>query len=151
MTPRAGGLIYGRSLGKPASLSASPSMRPARVVVASLLAVLAAGSCARARPRSVEAPRAPAVLRVDNRAQQDVTVYLVRGTYRLRLGSVTGLSAHAFEIAPNEIDPSQEVYLIADPLAGSGRLASERIVLRPGSIVEWTIEMELRRAVLSVY
>ena len=126
-------------------------MSRARLVVASLVTVMAAGSCARARPGRVDAPREPAVVRVDNRAQQDVTVYLVRGTHRLRLGSVTGLSAHAFEIAPNEIDPSQEVYLIADPLAGPRRLASERIVLRPGSIVEWTIEMELRRAVLSVY
>lgn len=69
----------------------------------------------------------------------------------MRVGSVTGLSAGAFELAPGEIDPAEEIYLVADPLAGTRRLMSERIVLRAGAVVEWTIEMELRRAVLSVY
>lgn len=126
-------------------------VRVLQVVAAALLTAVAPGGCARLRPGILETPRAAAVLRVDNRAQQDVTIYLVRGTHRMRLGSVTGLSAGAFELTPDAIDSAEEVYLVADPLAGLRRLTSERIVLRPGAVVEWTIEMELRRAVLSVY
>lgn len=126
-------------------------MSAIRAVTAALLTAVALAGCPRPRPGVPETLRAPVVLRIDNRAQQDVTIYLVRGSHRTRLGSVTGLSAGAFELAPEAVDPAQEIYLVADPLAGTRRLTSERIVLRPGAVVEWTIEMELRRAVLSVY
>ncbi|HEU5184533.1 MAG TPA: hypothetical protein VFU01_08185 [Gemmatimonadaceae bacterium] len=93
----------------------------------------------------------PAVIRVENGSHYDVSVFFVQRGERLRLGSVSALSAGSFDVPARLIQSANEAQLVADPVGIRARAASERFVIRPGQRMVWTIDSSLQRTSISIY
>ena len=89
-----------------------------RAFVAAAAAVLLS-ACASAGTR--RNPDEPTYLSVDNRAVLDMTIYVVRSSQRIRLGTANGLSTTRLTIPSNIVFGATTLRFLADPI-GSGRL-----------------------------
>jgi len=135
--------------------------RRRRVIAAVLVAVLAAGgaACRRgvatggAAPEDSAAvePAEPATLQVRNHHRADVVVYLYRGNVRTRLGQVTTAGVGQWTLPREVLRDAGGIVFVADPIGGRTSLYSERVVLRAGARVVWTLESGLARASLAIY
>lgn len=99
-----------------------------------LAATLAFGSaCASsgsAGPDRQERPRT--TVQVDNQALADMTVYVLRGSQRVRLGLATGLSKTRFTIPQGIVFGVTSVRFLADPIGGKATPVSEEITVSEG-------------------
>lgn len=118
-----------------------------------LAATLLLASCATGRPRAPAASTRiePSSLIIRNNHWSDVTIWVMTGGQRNRLGTVTAARSARFTFPRYTLNYSGEVRLIANALADARPLVTETIVLRPGSVVEWTLESSLQRSSLAVY
>lgn len=113
--------------------------------------LLLAAACAhRAAPEPV-APDARSMLHVVNHHWLDVNIIVEHDGQRSRLGTVTATSAKDFVFPRGMIGSMGEVRLIADPVGESGSIITDRIVVKPGTEVSWTLESSLQRSSLAVY
>ncbi len=111
----------------------------ARLLTLSLLFSLSA-SCASTRNRGSQAnPVTRTTIRVDNRNFSDMTIYVVRSSQRIRLGSVPGVSTRTLDIPQSMIFGPTPLRFIAAPLASGVREITEEITVSPGDQVEMTI------------
>ena len=78
-------------------------------------------------------------LKVENRNYLDHTIYVLRGSERIRLGMATGSSTTTFRIPPNIIFGGTQLRFIADPVGARGAPVSEAITVQPGDEVGLTI------------
>ena len=123
---------------------------------ATLALALGAGACARSRaveahPASASSPAVePVSLRVDNHYKADVAIYLQRGSVRSRLGTVVTAATVAFRVPPTYVGDSGGFYLIAAPVGGSP-FRSERVVVRGGERITWSLESDLARSTLGIF
>lgn len=121
-----------------------------------LAIALAVVACARSRaagtrPASASSPAVEAVsLRVDNHYKADVAIYLQRGSVRSRVGTVVTAATVTFRVPPTYVGDSGGFYLIADPIGGSP-VRSERVVVRGGERITWSLESDLTRSTLSIF
>ncbi|RMD91852.1 MAG: hypothetical protein D6813_06965 [Calditrichaeota bacterium] len=76
---------------------------------------------------------------VENQNYLDMTVYLLFGSHRVRLGTVTGLSSRLFVIPEHVLHGAQSVRLLADPVGGRISPVTQEIFLVPGDKVEMVI------------
>ncbi|HEU4628496.1 MAG TPA: hypothetical protein VFS08_02085 [Gemmatimonadaceae bacterium] len=120
--------------------STPPSRRPLtvralRLAAAALLTLAAAPAC-RSTPNGengeAPTPQPPTTLAVENRSFNDMTIYVLRGTQRLRLGTATGNSTTRFTIPAHLIFGATSLQFLADPIGGSQRPVSESIVVTAG-------------------
>ncbi len=119
-----------------------------------LLAILCLGChnrTADGSPAPVDAPRADIILLVRNHHWLDLNVYLMRGTLKQRLGTVTGASEKSFNIPWARLAGETGLRLLADPVGQREELREEVLAVNPGSVVEWTIEGGMRSSSISVY
>jgi len=122
-----------------------------------LVIVVASGTSCSANKGAVEqdafAPiaAAPVTLSVTNHNWLDVVVYVVSGTERIRLFTVTAAGAGEMPIPPRALQHNGEIRLLVHAVGNPSTFTSESIVAKPGSTVEWTIESELRRSSLAVW
>jgi hypothetical protein len=138
--------------------------RTTRIVARGAMSALLALACAR-RERipldpnlptpeadSTRAARpAPVPLRVDNRYRADVVIYALRGTARVRLGTVTSAATGSLVIPATFVNDPGGLVLVADPVGGRTSLQSERFIVRTGQRVEWSLESSFARSSLGVY
>lgn len=96
-----------------------------------LLATLAA--CAAARHTGEEQPRT--WLRVENQNFLDMTVYVLRSSQRVRLGTATGNSTTRLVIPPSLLFGATPLRFQADPIGGSATPVSMEITVSPGDEV----------------
>jgi hypothetical protein len=94
---------------------------------------------------------APVTLSVTNHNWLDVVVYVVSGTERIRLITVTAAGAGEIPVPPRALQHNGEIRLMVHAVGNPTSFMSESIVAKPGSTVEWTIESELRRSSLAVW
>ena len=81
----------------------------------------------------------PTTIRVDNQSYTDMTIYLVRGSQRMRLGTAGGLKQTTLTIPATVVFGSTPLRFIADPI-GSGRgPVSDEITVRAGDQVSLII------------
>lgn len=100
-----------------------------------LLLLLAA--CA---PQSGPVPEGPeTVLRVDNRSFTQMNIYVLRGSQRIRLGSVPGVSTRSFELPRNLVFGTTALRFLADPLGSSRTPITREIPVREGDELVLTI------------
>ncbi|MDB4898602.1 MAG: hypothetical protein JWN53_410 [Gemmatimonadetes bacterium] len=84
-------------------------------------------------------PVPPAILKVENQAFLDMTIYLLRGPQRIRMGIATGNSTTRFTIPPNVLFGATPLAFFADPIGGHRTPVSEEITVSPGDEVTLTI------------
>ena len=116
-------------------------------------AILALGACAPAAEQS--ASRLPArshtSLIVKNDNWNDVKVYLVSGSTRTRLGSVTAMSKGQFFIPDAYVLGTSDVTIEADPVGSNDSYVSPPIQVFPGAQVALTVGNSLRLSHFAVY
>jgi hypothetical protein len=123
--------------------------------------LLAAGCAGRRAGDSAPGPDSTAVgtdltnaeitIVINNHHLLDMTIYLFRGNHPERLGTAPGLSSKIFSLPWRRVEARGEVRLGADPLGQNGRITTDFLIVRPGSVVEWTIENVLTQSSVSVH
>ncbi len=109
-------------------------MRLGRHLVLFLLLLIGA-SCKSGRPGE-QAPMPPTTrLRVENRNFLDHTIYVLRGSERIRLGVATGSSTSTFKIPANLVFGGTSLRFMADPIGARGQPVSDEIMAHPGDVV----------------
>ena len=113
-------------------------------------------ACAR-QSRPPEDGAAPAAasnevaLQVRNECGCTVTVYLLQGGQRSRIGTVPGLSTQTFSLPRQSFTPSGEVELLADAIGSRETARTERLSVRAGQYIVWTLAADLSRSSVAVY
>lgn len=74
-------------------------------------------------------------IEVDNQALADMTVYVFRGSQRVRLGMATGLRRSRFALPRGMVFGSTSLRFQADPVGGSATPVSEEISVTEGETV----------------
>ena len=114
--------------------------RPAASLAAAVVVFLAVVGCRSNREGAPPPePRAESYVRVENRNMLDMTVYVVRGGERRRLGLVNALSSQMLAIPSVVIDGSGVIRFPADPVGANRTPVSEEIVVRHGDVVQLII------------
>src|SRR5690348_15664046 len=85
-------------------------------------------------------------LRVVNHNWLDITIYLLRGTHRDRIGVATASSTTQFHIALRQLGAGAEYQLLGDPVGSRQTVRSELLHGSDGDIVTWTLEDDLARS-----
>ena len=108
--------------------------------VAGLTALLAVNSCrSTGGGGAPSAARSEAFVRVENRSMLDMTIYVLRGGERRRLGLVNALSTQVLPIPSVLVEGSGVLRFLADPIGGSRTPVSEEIFVRNGDVVQLII------------
>jgi type IV pilus biogenesis protein CpaD/CtpE len=108
---------------------------PHRFFFAAAVALLAACASMRNAPAST---RPQTTLKVDNQAYLDMTIYVMRGEERVRLGLAPGASTSNFVI-PGDLLQSTTIRFVADPIGSSRASISEEVSVREGDHVAMQI------------
>ena len=136
-----------------------------RVVALGLLAAfLGSVGCflSRSGPETATAPdsvpaegpdlrNAEVTILVRNRHWLDLNIYLIRGTVSERLATAGGLSDKIISLPWRRVEGAGTIRLGADPIGQNRGIRTEIIQVRPSSVVEWTIESNLRGFQVSVF
>lgn len=128
-------------------------MRAARKVGLCLLVLLMVAGC---RKRDAEVspapdPNTPVPVEIENHFMGDVTIYLVRGNLRQRIGMVTALGSATFSFPWRWLSQSGSSRLMAYPVAGARVHMSDPLILQPGQWIKWTLQADLDRSSMAVY
>lgn len=99
---------------------------------------LGAAACHRP-PAGPVNPLAEVAVSVENRNFLDMDVFILRGTQRIRLGLVPGLSSRVLMVRPELIGYTQDVRFEVHPIGGRGDPVTETISVHPGDVVHLTI------------
>ena len=109
-------------------------------LAAGLTALLAATSCRSTGGGAAPATeRSEAFVRVENRSMLDMTIYVLRGGERRRLGLVNALSTQVLSIPSVLVEGSGVLRFLADPIGSSRTPVSEEIFVRNGDVVQLII------------
>ncbi len=90
---------------------------------------------------SRNAPQAQpaATLRVENQGVLDMTVYVMRGAERVRLGIAGGLKTTDLPIPADMVFGASTLRFVGDPIGSNRNSVSDQITVAPGDTVTWTI------------
>lgn len=116
----------------------------AATLALSLVAALTLPACAARQgedagePSERVAPE-PTTLVVHNRNFSDMTVYVLRGSQRIRLGMAGGNRESRFTIPANLIFGIATLQFLADPIGGSRTPVSQEIRVTEGDVITLTI------------
>ncbi|MDQ3696433.1 MAG: hypothetical protein M3373_00190 [Gemmatimonadota bacterium] len=104
-----------------------------RIVLLLLTAALMA--CAGTPPPDTDPRTARTTVRVENRAFNDMTIYVLRGAERVRLGIATGHATTVLEIPRGIVTTAMGLRFLANPIGATGTPISDDITVRPGDEV----------------
>lgn len=107
----------------------SRSLRSAAALLC-LLALAACGGGSRGRSAGPQT-----TVRVENRAWLDMNVYVLRGTQRIRLGTVTGNTTRVLPIPSNLVFGASSLRFLVDPIGSGREPVSQEISVRAGDQV----------------
>ena len=91
------------------------------------------------------------VLRVINNYYLDVTVYVLRGAERVRVGMVSGNSRQDFVLPGRLVGTAGQISLFGDVSTSREVVRSLPVLVRRGEFVEWRLESVLRNSTVTVY
>lgn len=111
-----------------------------RTLGAALLCASVMACSHRTKPSSTSGPPPKTTVTVDNQSFLDMTVYVLSGGQRIRLGQATGSSRSKFTIPSYVVGYGiQSLRFIADPIGGNRLPVSEEISVTAGDEVILTI------------
>lgn len=79
-----------------------------------------------------------AVLEVDNQGVLDMTVYVMRGAERVRLGIAGALRKTDLPIPNDMVFGASTLRFVGDPIGSNRNSVSDQITVSPGDTVTWT-------------
>jgi hypothetical protein len=129
------------------------TIRAVTLAIWTSMAATVASAC-RARTDSggvLPDPSTPVLVDVESHFMGDVVVYLLAGSQRTRLGTVTALQSAAFTFPWRRLETSGSRRLLAYPIAGNRSFVSDPLYLQPLQSIKWTLESDLDRSTLVVY
>jgi hypothetical protein len=102
--------------------------------------LLLSSGCFSNSPPDPDAEPTPATyLKVENQAFNDMTIYVLRGAQRLRLGIATGTSTTKLRIPDTILFGPTSLAFYADPIGGSRTPLTQEITVAPGDEITLTI------------
>jgi hypothetical protein len=109
-----------------------------------LLALALLGAACSHHANQAESEPAPernekTTVKVQNQNFQDMNVYVLAASQRVRLGMVGGLSTQVFEIPRDIVMISAQLRFEVHPIGGRRNPISETITVMPGDQVQLTI------------
>ena len=110
-------------------------------VLAIVMSLSFSSACggSRADPDSGRREDPKTYLLVENRGPVDMTVYVLRGAQRYRLGIVPGTSTRRFVIPGSMVFGATPLRFLADPIGSNRTPVSNEIPVRPGDEVRLLI------------
>lgn len=141
-------------------------MRNVRAAVAALAMAVSMGACASASGGGELAPArfasaggggsAPArvqgaTVRVTNNNWKDMTVYMVRGSSRYRLGMVTSMTTEVFPVPRALVGNTGGVQLLADPIGSTATYLSPSIFVNGGETVQFEVHNQIAISNVSIF
>ena len=94
--------------------------------------VVAPAACASSGTNAAAANRPKTTVVVDNQALLDMTIYVLNGGQRVRLGIATGLQKTRFTIPSGVVFGATSLRFYADPIGGNRSPVSEEITVAEG-------------------
>lgn len=94
--------------------------------------------------------QSPVQVEVTNNNWLDMTVYAVRGSMRVRLGTVTTGERERFKLPRSVNVAAGELSLLADPIGSGQKYQSQPLIVEPGARVTWSLENQLALSSFSV-
>ena len=94
--------------------------------------------------------RSTVAIEIDNRSYSDMTIYLIDGGVRVRVGSAPGLSKTSLSLAQGWHSAGGRVRLLADPLGSSAAIRTPPLFVASGQSVYWTIGLDAASSFASV-
>jgi hypothetical protein len=113
----------------------SRRLRTFLVSCLALAPLAACGGARQSRPSTAERT----FIEVQNNSFSDMTIYIVEGSGRFRLGVASSASTTKLPIPSQIVGAGRELQFLADPLGSTRTSVSERIWVRPGDTVALTI------------
>ena len=107
--------------------------------IAVAVAVLGITACSGLSRGSPQTQGGPTVLQVDNQGFLDMTVYALRSSQRVRLGSASGNNRTTLTIPSDLVFGLTPLRFVADPIGGNRASVSQEITVAPGDTVVMTI------------
>ena len=108
-----------------------------RLLIVAACAVVAA--CASTGTNSQTPKDERATVLVDNQGFVDMTIYVLRGSQRVRLGLATGLAKSRFTLPRGFVFAGTSLRFVADPIGGRRSPVSEEITVSEGEEIELRI------------
>jgi hypothetical protein len=111
-----------------------------RAILASVVCVLAVGCGGNSQQvvNGMPAPDEAITVSVQNHNWQDVDVFAVNGSQRVRLGSVTTANTGVF-VLPSSLMFAPDLRILVHPLASPRDFLSPRISASPGDVIQVTV------------
>lgn len=107
--------------------------------VLAVAVVITLAGCSRSEDGApTPTPLGETTVRVENQNWLDMTVYALRGTQRVRLGTVTAQTTRIF-VLPASLAAARSVEFIADPIGSSETARSFELLFDPGDAIELVI------------
>lgn len=130
-----------------------PMLRSTLLALAFLWASAACttSSGARHAPRGAAIDAEKATLSVTNNNWSNVTVFLVRGGQRVRMGMVTTMRTARFVIPKVFLRAAGDVRILVDPIGSSDSFQSSGFHVRPGQEVEFVVQNHLATSSVSIW
>jgi hypothetical protein len=109
------------------------------MLLTACLALASACSMLNKNPDETAEPVPPTLLRVENQAFLDMTIYVYRSSQRIRLGTATGNSVTRLTIPANLIFGATPLRFQADPIGGNRSSITSEFTVAPGDEIILTI------------
>jgi hypothetical protein len=105
--------------------------------VAAMAGLLLLPACSARRPALDDS--AATTLSVRNDHWLDHTIYLIRGTERIRIGTARGLALTRLKIPSQYVFGVTSLRFLADPIGGQADAVSENVVVTAGEQIQMVI------------
>ena len=118
------------------------------------LLVLIVGVACSPAPAPTVSPGAPGsevMVRVENRGWNDVVVSVYAGGIWERLGTATAAQTTNFPVPWRKFDAGGSTRFRADPTNGGAAVLTDNLLLAPGKLVVWTLQLQLEQSSVAVY
>ncbi|MGH7632050.1 MAG: hypothetical protein ACREOF_22160 [Gemmatimonadales bacterium] len=87
--------------------------------------------------------RGPVEVRVQNRSWSDVAIYLMSDGLVQRLGIATAVGTTSLWVSEGLLGHSNDIRLLSAPIGSNASHRTETLLLRPGQLVQLTLENNL--------
>lgn len=126
---------------------------PHSFMVCAVLGTLLLADCAR-NPRPGPEPGSPGsevAIRIENHHWNDIVILLYHDGVWERLGLAGAAKTSNYFVAWRKLAGAGPVRLQADPVSGAEPVFSDNLLLQPGKLVVWTLELHLEQSSIAVY